>query len=156
MDQPTWGGEPAAGRGGQQEEQLRELARSGEEFIAIGDDGDGQVVIVVGVSEDQAEALAQTSGVSVGRVEDEDIERIVIAFFADEGDPNEQDPAFVLALAPAVPEERDHLATLARAAIASLVVLEVPGGDRRAVRALGARALDELREYAREAGIEGA
>jgi hypothetical protein len=155
MDEPTWGGEPAEGEGGQ-EEQLRELAREGEDFIAIGDDGDGQVVIVVGVSEDQADELAQTSGVSVGRVEDEEIERIVIAFFAQEGDPNEQDPAFVLALAPAVPEERDHLATLARAAVASLVVMEVPSGDRRAVRALGDRALDELRDYVREAGIEGA
>ena len=92
----------------------------------------------------------------MGRVEDDDIERIVVAFFVNDGDPNEQDPAFVLALAPAIPEERDHLATLARAASASLVVLEVPGGERRAVRSIGDRPLDELREYAREAGIEGA
>ena len=62
----------------------------------------------------------------------------------------------MLALAPAVPEERDHLATLARAARASLVVIEVPSGDRRAVRSIGDRALDELRDYVREAGIEGA
>jgi hypothetical protein len=155
MDDPMGGGEPGNGQA-RQEDQLRELARSGEEFIAIGDDGDGQVVIVVGVPDDQAEALTQTTGVSVGRVEDDDIERIVLAFFADDGDPNEQEPAFVLALAPAVPEERDHLATLARAAEASLVVLEVPSGDRRAVRSIGDRALDELREFAREAGVEGA
>ena len=141
---------------GGQEDQLRELASGGEEFVAIGDDGDGQVVIVVGVPEDQAEALIATTGVSVGRVEDEDIERIVVAFFAEDGDPNVQGPAFVLALAPAVPEERDHLATLARAASASLLVLEVPSGDRRAVRAIGDQALDQLRDLTREAGIEGA
>jgi hypothetical protein len=149
--------EPTGSNGvGGQEDQLRELARGGEEFVAIGDDGDGQVVIVVGVPEDQAEALTATSGVSVGRVEDEDIERIVLAFFVEDGDPNAQEPAFVLALAPAVPEERDHLATLARAASASLVVLEVPSGDRRAVRAIGDQALDQLRDLTREAGIEGA
>ena len=138
------------------EDRLRDLAQEGEEFIAVGEDGEGHVVIVVAVPEEQAEALAETSGVSVGRVEDEDIDRIVLAFFAEHGDPNEQEPAFVLALSPAIPEERDHLASLARAEEASLVVLEVPSGDRRAVRSIGSGALDELRELAREAGIEGA
>lgn len=155
MSEPTGAGEQGNGQG-RQEDQLRELAQSGEEFVAIGDDGDGQVVIAVGVTVNKADALGKTSGVSVGRVEDDDIERIVVAFFVNDGDPNEQDPAFVLALAPAIPEERDHLATLARAASASLVVLKVPGGERRAVRSIGDRPLDELREYAREAGIEGA
>ncbi len=138
------------------EDRLRDLAQEGEEFIAVGEDGEGHVVIVVAVPEEQAEALAETSGVSVGRVEDEDIDRIVLAFFAEHGDPNAQEPAFVLALSPAIPEERDHLATLARAEEASLVVLEVPSGDRRAVRSIGSGALDELRDLAREAGIEGA
>ena len=138
------------------EDRLRDLAQEGEEFIAVGEDGEGHVVIVVAVPEEQAEALAETSGVSVGRVEDEDIDRIVLAFFAEHGDPNEQEPAFVLALSPAIPEERDHLASLARAEEASLVVLEVPSGDRRAVRSIGSGALDELRDLAREAGIEGA
>jgi hypothetical protein len=91
--------EPTGSNGvGGQEDQLRELARGGEEFVAIGDDGDGQVVIVVGVPEDQAEALTATSGVSVGRVEDEDIERIVLAFFVEDGDPNAQEPAFLIHL----------------------------------------------------------
>lgn len=142
--------------GGEEEERLRELARSGEEFVAIGDDGDGTVVIVVAVPEDQAEEIAETTGVSVGRVEDEDLERLVLGLFPEGADPNVHEPAFTLSLAPAIPDERDHLATLARAAEASIVVLEVPSGDRRAVRVLGPRALDEVRDFAREAGIEGA
>ncbi len=140
------------------EDRLRALAQEGERFIAVGEEGEGHVVIVIAVPDEQADALAETTGVSVGRIEDEeeDIDRIVIAFFTEHGDPNDQEPAFVLALSPAIPEERDHLATIARAEEASLVVLEVPSGDRRAVRSIGAGALDEVRDLAREAGIEGA
>ncbi|WP_217924210.1 hypothetical protein [Miltoncostaea oceani] len=142
--------------GGSGEDRLRALAQSGEQFIAVGEDGEGHVVIAVAVPGEQAAAIAGTTGVSVGRVEDDEIERLVLAFFAEHGDPNAQDPAFVLALAPAVPEQRAHLATLARAERASLVVLEVPSGEQRAVRAIGPEALDELRDLSREAGIEGA
>lgn len=138
------------------EERLRALAQEGERFIAVGEEGEGHVVIVIAVPGDQAEALAATTGVSVGRIEDGELDRIVIAFFAEHGDPNDQEPAFVLALSPAVPEERDHLATLARAEDASLVVLEVPSGERVAVRSIGSGAIDEVRDLAREAGIEGA
>ena len=148
--------EETGGAAGSDAERLRELARSGEEFVAIGDEGDGNVVIVVAVPEDQAEEIAETTGVSVGRIEDEDIERLVLGLFAEGADPSTDEPAYALALAPAIPEERDHLATLARAAEASIVVLEVPTGDQRAVRMLGPRALDEVREFARQAGIEGA
>ena len=148
--------EETGGAAGSDAERLRELARSGEEFVAIGDEGDGNVVIVVAVPEDQAEEIAETTGVSVGRIEDEDIERLVLGLFAEGADPGTDEPAYALALAPAIPEERDHLATLARAAEASIVVLEVPTGDQRAVRMLGPRALDEVREFARQAGIEGA
>jgi hypothetical protein len=84
------------------------------------------------------------------------MERLVLAFFADRDAGDEQEPAFVLALAPAVPEQRAHLATLAHAERASLVVVDVPSGDRRGVREIGEAALDELRELSREAGIEGA
>ena len=148
--------EETGGAAGSDAERLRELARSGEEFVAIGDEGDGNVVIVVAVPEDRAEEIAETTGVSVGRVEDEEIERLVLGLFPEGADPNTDEPAYALLLAPAIPEERDHLATLARAAEASIVVLEVPTGDQRAVRTLGPRALDEVREFARQAGIEGA
>jgi hypothetical protein len=135
---------------------LRELARSGEGFIAVGQDGDDHVVIAVGAPAERAEKIASTTGVRVGRIDDGEVERLVLAFFAERDSDLPQEPAFVLALAPAVPEQRSHLATLARAARASLVVLEVPGGERRGIREIGEVALDELRELAREAGIEGA
>lgn len=136
-------------------DRLRELAQSGEGFIAVGQDGDDHVVIAVGAPGERAGAIAAATGVRVGRVEDGEMERLVLAFFAERDGDEDQEPAFVLALAPAVPEQRAHLATLSRAARASLVVLEVPGGERRGVREIGESALDELRELAREAGIEG-
>ena len=137
-------------------DRLRELAESGEGFVAVGQDGEDHVVIAVGAPAERADAIASAAGVRVGRVEDSEMERLVLAFFAERDAGDEQQPAFVLALAPAVPEQRAHLATLARATRASLVVLEVPGGDRRGVREIGEAALDELRELSREAGIEGA
>ncbi|MGE0026540.1 MAG: hypothetical protein AB7O78_13570 [Thermoleophilia bacterium] len=142
--------------GGGGVDRLRELAESGEGFIAVGQDGDDNVVIAVGARAEQAEAIAAATGVRVGRIEDGEMERLVLAFFAEREGDEDQEPAFVLALAPAVPEQRAHLATLSRAVRASLVVLEVPGGERRGVREIGESALDELRELAREAGIEGA
>ena len=155
MSEPTGGAEHQNGHASN-EDRLRALAQEGERFIAVGEEGEGHVVIVIAVPEEQAQALAATAGVSVGRIEDGDVDRIVIAFFTEHGDPNAQEPAFVLALSPAIPEERDHLATLARAEDASLVVLEVPSGERHAVRSIGSGALDEVRDLAREAGIEGA
>jgi hypothetical protein len=146
-------GDQGGGDGG---DRLRELARSGEPFVAVGQDGDDHVVIAVGAPAERAEAIASATGVRVGRIEDGEMERLVLAFFAERDADRDQEPAFVLALAPAVPEQRSHLATLARAARASLVVLEVPGGERRGVREIGEAALDELRELTREAGIEGA
>jgi hypothetical protein len=137
-------------------DRLRELAESGEGFVAVGQDGDDHVVIAVGAPAERADAIASATGVRVGRVEDSEMERLVLAFFAERDAGDEQEPAFVLALAPAVPEQRAHLATRARATRASLVVLEVPGGDRRGVREIGEAALDDLRELSREAGIEGA
>lgn len=142
--------------GGGGADRLRELAQSGEGFIAVGQDADDHVVIAVGAPAEQAGAIAAATGVRVGRVEDGEMERLVLAFFAERDGGDDQEPAFVLALAPAVPEQRAHLATLSRAVRASLVVLEVPGGERRGVREIGESALDELRELAREAGIEGA
>jgi hypothetical protein len=137
-------------------DRLRALAEGGEPFVAVGEDADGHVVIAVALPGERAAALAVAGNVSIGRIEDEEVEHLVMAFFAEPGDPNAQEPAFVLALAPAVPEQRAHLATLARAERASLVVLEVPGGERRAVRSIGPGVLDELRDLSREAGIEGA
>lgn len=145
-----------AGDGGTGRDRLREMAGAGEQFVAVGEDGEGHVVIAVAVPGDRAAEIAATTGMSVGRVEDDEMERLVVAFFPDAGDPHAQEPAFVLALAPAVPEQRAHLATLARAERASLVVLEVPSGEQRAVRPIGPAALDQLRELSREAGIEGA
>ncbi|MGE4177428.1 MAG: hypothetical protein AB7G65_16460 [Thermoleophilia bacterium] len=142
--------------GGGGVDRLRELAESGECVIAVGQDGDDNVVIAGGARAEQAEANAAAPGVGVGRIEDGEMERLVLAFFAEREGDEDQEPAFVLALAPAVPEQRAHLATLSRAVRASLVVLEVPGGERRGVREIGESALDELRELAREAGIEGA
>jgi hypothetical protein len=137
-------------------DRLRELAQSGEGFVAVGQDGEGHVVIAVGAPAERAEEIAAATGVRVGRVDDGEMERLVLAFFADREGGEAQEPAFVLALAPAVPEQRAHLATLARAERASLVVIDVPGGERRGVRDIGEDALDELRELSREAGIEGA
>jgi hypothetical protein len=142
--------------GGGGADRLRELAQSGEGFVAVGHDGDDHVVIAVGAPAGRAQAIAAATGVRVGRIEDGEMERLVLAFFAERDEDREQEPAFVLALAPAVPEQRAHLATLSRAVRASLVVLEVPGGERRGVREIGETALDELRELTREAGIEGA
>ena len=118
-------------------DRLRELAESGEGFVAVGQDGDDHVVIAVGAPAERAGAIASATGVRVGRIEDGEIERLVLAFFAERDAEDDQEPAFVLALAPAVPEQRAHLATLARAVRASLVVLEVPGG--RAPRRAGDR-----------------
>jgi hypothetical protein len=137
-------------------DRLRELAQSGEGFVAVGEDGEGNVVVAVGAPAERAGLIASATGVRVGRVEDGELERLVLAFFADRDAGDEQEPAFVLALAPAVPEQRAHLATLAHAERASLVVVEVPSGERRGVREIGEAALDELRELSREAGIEGA
>ena len=135
------------------EEQLERLIASGEEFMAIGEDGEGNAVIAVAVPPDKAEALTSIRGVSVGRIEEDEIDRLALAFITGEGSEQE---AFVIALAPAVPEERAHLATLARAGEAHLVVIEVPGGARRAVRPIEPAALDQLRDLSRESGIEGA
>jgi hypothetical protein len=137
-------------------DRLRELAQSGEGFVAVGEDGEGNVVVAVGAPAERAELIASATGVRVGRIEDGELERLVLAFFADRDAGDEQEPAFVLALAPAIPEQRAHLATLAHAERASLVVVEVPSGERRGVREIGEAALDELRELSREAGIEGA
>jgi hypothetical protein len=137
-------------------DRLRELAQGGEGFVAVGEDGEGHVVVAVGAPPERAEVIASATGVRVGRVEDNEMERLVLAFFADRDAGDEQEPAFVLALAPAVPEQRAHLATLAHAERASLVVVDVPSGERRGVREIGEAALDELRELSREAGIEGA
>jgi hypothetical protein len=141
--------------GGGTFDRLRELAEAGEGFVAVGQEGEDHVIIAIGAPAERADAIASATGVRVGRVEDGEMERLVLAFFA-EREGEDQEPAFVLALAPAIPEQRSHLATLARAERASLVVLEVPGGERRGVRAIGEAALDELRELSREAGIEGA
>ena len=148
--------EETGGAAGGGAERAGARAPSGGGVAALRGRSPRHVVIVVAVPEDQAEEIAETTGVSVGRIEDEDIERLVLGLFAEGADPGTDEPAYALALAPAIPEERDHLATLARAAEASIVVLEVPTGDQRAVRMLGPRALDEVREFARQAGIEGA
>ena len=142
--------------GGGTLDRLRELAEAGEGFVAVGQEGEGHVVIAIGAPGDRADAIASATGVRVGRVEDGEMERLVLAFFAEREADEDQEPAFVLALAPAIPEQRSHRATLARAERASLVVLEVPGGEQRGVRAIGEAALDELRELSREAGLEGA
>lgn len=146
IEQPAEGGDPA-------EDQLQRLVAAGEEFMAIGEDGEGNAVIAVAVPPEKAEALTGIRGVSVGRIEEEEIDRLALAFIT--GEEGDQE-AFVIALAPAVPEERAHLATLARAGEAHLVVIEVPGGARRAMRPIEPAALDQLRDLARESGIEGA
>lgn len=134
-------------------DQLQGLIEAGEEFMAIGEDGEGNAVIAVAVPPEKADALTGIRGVSVGRIEEDEIDRLALAFVTGEGEGAE---AFVIALAPAVPEERAHLATLARAAEAHLIVIEVPGGARRTVRQIEPAALDQLRDLSRESGIEGA
>jgi hypothetical protein len=52
---------------------------------------------------------------------------------------------FVLALAPAIPEERDHLATPGPRRHRVPRRARGAGGERRAVRSIGDRPLDELR-----------